>query len=77
MFIAKPIGCSGQHIFGPKILYFYRDCKAVPRVIFLLYSDPLAEVGVSGKHLVSVEPLDDVEGAIHPHAQQPSSHEEN
>ena len=76
MFIAKPIGCSGQHNFGEKN-HIYRDSKAVSRVIFLLNSDPLAEVGVSGKHLVSIEPLHDVEGAIHAYAQQPSSHKEN
>ena len=66
----------GNIIFEQKYC-IYRDSKAVSRVIFLLNSDPLAEVGVSGKHLVSIEPLHDVDGAIHAYAQQPSSHEEN
>ena len=70
------IGCSRQHNFKTKF-HIYRDGKAVSGVIFLLNGDPLAEVGVGGKHLVGVESLHDVDGAVHAHAQQPAGHEKN
>ena len=57
--------------------HIYRDGKAVSGVIFLLNGDPLAEVGVGGKHLVGVESLHDVDGAVHAHAQKPAGNEEN
>lgn len=46
-------------------------------VVFLRDADPLAEVRVDGQHLVGVEPLHNVDGPIHAHAQQSARHKKN